>query len=94
MLYVLIFILSLIDALFTTYYLQTNKAIEANPLMAWLISHYGFISFIVIKQLVVGSSLIVLFYFRKSRPTIIFLSLLFLLVIYGSVVVWHLLHWR
>ena len=92
--FITIFLLSLIDGIATTYYISNDEAIEANYLMALLISHYGFVSFIIIKQCIVGSGLFILYWFRKSRPTIIKYSLLLILIIYSFIVFWHIIHYQ
>jgi len=78
--------LSCIDAYLTLILVEKGKVIEANPLMATLLS-YGVFPFIFVKFIVTASALLVLCLFKNARITRISLPLA--LKIYLCVIVYE-----
>lgn len=80
---IILLILNLLDAAGTWYALSVNYGIEANPIMAFVIVHFGWIGFFIFKALLVGSALIWLYKLRHIHPTAIKWILFSLIVVYG-----------
>lgn len=78
--------LSCIDAYLTLMLIAKGKVIEANPIMAALLSH-GVFPFILVKFIVTASALLVLCLFKNVRITRISLPLA--VMIYLSVIVYE-----
>jgi len=66
--------LSCLDALLTLALIQNGKVIEANPVMASLLT-YGVLPFTIVKFIITASALLVLCLFKNARITRISLPL-------------------
>jgi Ca2+/Na+ antiporter len=82
----LIFLLNLLDAGFTMILVQTGLASEANPLLRRL-AHEEWALFLLVKTVLVGLGLWVLWRFRTNRVTLAGMPVL--LAIYLGVVLYH-----
>ena len=82
-----IVVLNLLDALLTIVSVFTGNAVEANPLMAYLIT-YDPLLFMICKQLLVSLGAIILWRFRQNMLAIFSIFLVFL--IYYVNLIYHL----
>ena len=78
--------LSCIDAYLTLFLIEKGKVVEANPIMAVLLS-YGVVPFTVVKFIVTASALLILCLFKNARITRISLPLA--LKIYLCVIIYE-----
>lgn len=82
-------ILNALDALFTLYLVNKYDIdIELNPVGKWLIaSKYG----LIIQKIIVVSLLVVLLYTLKTKYPLARYALLFLLIVFSLLTVYHLI---
>ncbi len=82
----LIIVMNAIDGLLTIIWVQTNQAVEANPLMATVLTAHP-VLFILMKFALVylGSILLVRFYYKKLA----ILSLIIAFFVYWTITLYH-----
>jgi hypothetical protein len=82
----LIWILSLIDALFTIYFIETEQAIEANLLMDFLYSIHP-VLFFIIKIFIVSIGLVIIWKLKYRMLSV--LGIYFCFIFYLCILCWH-----
>lgn len=82
-----IIILNLFDGIFTTYWIETNKATEANPFMAELINYP--IAFMVIKLTLVSLGISFLWLQRNKRFRFVLSSSILIFTIFIGILCYH-----
>lgn len=71
--YILLFIftfsliLNFTDALFTSYWVDHNIAVEMNPIMDYFIQNFGIYIFILFKMIIATVSMIILYLLRHNK---------------------------
>ena len=85
----LIFLLSILDAVFTMIWIKTGMAVEANPLLGSLLEH-GDLPFILTKVFLTGCGCAFLGW-SKSKSRFAKASILTLLALYCCLTIYHLL---
>ena len=84
------YLLNLTDCFSTIYLVKNNLAEEANPLMNYLINHYGFIGFFMYK-LIIPAGLIYLLYCCTKISPLAQLGLKLMFVVYLVLMLSHLI---
>lgn len=72
------------DLLLTVYLVATNKAREANPLFAPILTHFGPAGFALSKALLLAVPVVLLEWTRRRRPRLARTALRWALVLYAS----------
>lgn len=85
----LIFLLSILDAIFTMVWIKTGLAVEANPLLGTLLEH-GDAAFIMTKVFLTGCGCVFLGWTR-AKSSFAKISIVSLLALYCCLTVYHLL---
>lgn len=87
----LIFLLNLFDTISIHLLISLGLVKEANPLMNFLIAHYGFISFYFVK-IIIGLLVFILF-IKYWKDRFCKIGSYVLLLIYSLVVIHHIIGW-
>jgi len=82
-----IMILNIFDGVFTTYWVESEKATEANPLMEVLVESP--VQFMVVKISLVSLGVLLLWRLKNKRPKSILVCSFILLLLFSCIFVYH-----
>lgn len=60
-----------VDLLATVYFISTEQASEANPMMAGILDNFGPVGFVVFKALMLAVPLVIVELARKKNPSFV-----------------------
>lgn len=86
---IILFVLNLIDGIFTYISVSSGIAIEINPIMNWCLNK-GIYIFFLVKAVLISGCILVLYLHKEKLVSII--GSYFLCFIYFLIVCWHLLN--